>query len=286
MPRSSPRVRETAETQHQLLSGMSQLIEQLIALSRQSFSITPDMGRSVGRARAAMNEAVEHLATNNPREAARSQREGMAALNETAIALNNAMAAMQESGSASGFEQYLQRMQNLSQGQQGLNEQALQMSLGQVGAMSQIELMRRLQARQRQLARVLDQLLKDYPTQSGGKQGGLGEALKDMDEVVRDFQRRRVTRRTLDRQQEILSRLLDNQKSLAVKDFKEERKGATPTEQFTYLGPAGLPTNLGERQDLILQAMEQALRTGYSQEYQVIIQNYFRQLATRTTQAE
>ncbi len=107
-----------------------------------------------------------------------------------------------------------------------------------------------------------------------------------MDEVIRDFQRRRVTRRTLDRQQNILTRLLDSQKSLAVQGFKDERKGTTPTENFTYLGPAGLPANLGEREDLILQAMEQALRTGYSQEYQVIIQNYFRRLADHAARDE
>lgn len=286
MPRSSPRVREAAETQHQLLNGMSQIIEQFMALSRQSFSITPRMGRSVGRANAAMHKAVGDLTANNPREAARSQREGMAALNETAVALSNAMIDMQQSGSASGFEQYLRRMQNLSQGQQALNEQTLSLQLGQMAAMSQVELMRRLQARQRQLSQTLDQLLRDYPSQGGGKQGGLGAALDDMDEVIRNFQRRRVTRRTLDRQQNILTRMLNSQKSLAVQGFKDERKGTTPTENFTYLGPAGLPANLGEREDLILQAMEQALRTGYSQEYQVIIQNYFRQLADRTARDE
>ncbi len=282
MPYNSPRVRETAETQHQLLKGMSRLIEQLIALSRQSFHITPEVGRTVGRANAAMHKAVERLEANDPRGAAQAQREGMAALNETAVALGNAMAVMQQSGSASGYEQYLRRMQNLTQGQQGLNEQVLSLQLGQIAAMSRIELMRRLQARQRQLAQVLEQILEDYPTQSSGKQGGLGQALKDMEEVIQDFQRRRVTRRTLERQQKIVTRLLDSQKSLTVQDFKEERKGEAPTRLLPYAGPSGLPANLGEREDLIMQAMEKALRTGYSQDYQVIIQNYFQLLAGRS----
>ncbi len=279
---NSPRVREAAETQHQLLRGMSRLIEQLIDLSRQSFHITPEVGRKVGLANAAMHKTVESLEANDPPGAARSQRESMAALNETAIALSNAMAVMQQSGSASGYEQFLQRMQNLSQGQQGLNEQVLSMQLGQMTGMSQIELMRRLQARQRQLAQVLEQILDDYPTQSGGKQGGLGQALQDMEEVIEDFQRRRVTRRTLERQQQIVTRLLDSQKSLTVQDFKEERRGEAPTRILTYTGPSGLPANLGEREDLIIQAMEKALRTGYSQGYQVIIQNYFQRLAGRS----
>ncbi|MFB0517377.1 MAG: DUF4175 family protein [Candidatus Neomarinimicrobiota bacterium] len=286
MSHSSPRVREAAERQHLLVKGMSRLIEQLIALSHQSFYITPEVGRTVGRANAAMHKAVGSLEANDPRGAAKAQQEGMIALNETAMALNNAMAVMQQSGSASGYEQFLQRMQNLTQGQQGLNDQVLSMQLGQMAAMSRIELMRRLQARQRQLAQVLEQVLEDFPTQSGGRQGGLGQALEDMEEVIKDFQRRRVTRQTLERQQKIVTRLLDSQKSLTVQDFKEERKGEAPTQILTYAGPSGLPANLGEREDLIMQAMDKALRTGYSQDYQVIIQNYFQQLTSWQAQNE
>ncbi len=279
MPRSSPRVREAAEEQHNLVKALSQVIQQLMALSRQSFNITPEMGRVVGRANAAMHKSVEQLEAGNMRAATESQLSAMTALNETAVALNNAMQVMMQSGSASGYEQYLQRMQNLSQGQQGLNQQTLSMQMGQMAAMSQAELMRRLQARQRQLAQALEEILNDYPSQSGGKQGGLGQALQDMEEIIKDFQRRRVTRRTLDRQQRILSRMLDHQKSLAVDDFKQERRGRAPTERFTYAGPLSLQSDLGQREDAIMQAMDKALREGYSQEYQLIIQHYFRRLA-------
>ena len=250
-----------------------------MALGRQSFNITPEMGRAVGRANAAMHKSVEQLESGNMREATDSQLSAMTGLNETAVALNNAMQVMMQSGSASGYEQYLQRMQNLSQGQQGLNQQTLSMQLGQMAAMSQAELMRRLQARQRQLAQDLEAIMNDYPSQSGGQEGGLGQALQEMEGIIKDFQRRRVTRRTLDRQQRILSRMLDHQKSLAVDDFKQERRGRTPTEGFTYAGPLSLQSGLGQRGDTIMQAMDKALREGYSQEYQVIIQHYFRRLA-------
>lgn len=278
LPNNSPRVREAAELQHMLLKSMSQMIEQLVELSQQSFHITPEMGRSIGRANAAMNEAVGLLEANDLRSTEKIQQQSMSALNEAAVALSNAMATMEQSGSASGYEQYLERMQNLTQGQQGLNQQTLSLQLGQMAGMSRIEMMRRLQARQRQLSQVLEQMLEDYPTQSGGKQGGLGQALEDMEEVIKDFQRRRITRRTTERQERIVTRLLDSQKSLTVQDFKEERRGESPIESYTYMGPSGLPDNLGEREDMLLQAMEKALRSGYSQDYQVVIQNYFRSL--------
>ena len=282
LSRSSPRVREAAEAQHLLVKALARLIEQMMALGQQSFHITPEMGRAVGKANAAMHAAVTSLEGNDPQGATGAQQEGMTALNETAIALANAMAQLQQSGSASGYEQYLQRMQNLTQGQQGLNAEVLGMQLGQISALSRLELARRLQARQRQLAQVLKAILDDFSEQSGGKHGGLGQALEDMDEVIRDFQRRRVTRRTLDKQQRIVTRLLDSQKALSEQDFKEERKGRSPERQLAYTGPAGLPSDLGERDDLIMRSMEKALRAGYSSDYQTLIQAYFQKLAGRS----
>ena len=65
-----------------------------------------------------------------------------------------------------------------------------------------------------------------------------------MEDVIKDFQRRRVTRRTVARQQKIVTRLLDSQKSLTVQDFKEERSGEAPAQTLTYAGPSGLPITI------------------------------------------
>ncbi|MFC1481968.1 hypothetical protein ACFL6E_06965, partial [Candidatus Neomarinimicrobiota bacterium] len=282
LARSSPRVREIAENQHHLARGLDQIIAQMVSLSRESFHIGPDVGRAIGKARNAMQSSQIALEDNNPRDGAKAMLESMTALNETAMSLYNSLAGIEQSGSASGYEQYLQRMQSLSQGQQALNEQALNLQLGQMAALSRSEMMRRLEARQSQLAELLDQLLDDYPSQTGGKRGGLGESLSEMDEVIQDFKRRRITRSTLDRQQKILSRMLDSQKSLSVDDFKEERKGTLSQQLFEFAGPESLPTGMGAREDILMQAMERALRSGYSQEYQQIIRRYFQSLAGRS----
>ncbi|MFC1746713.1 DUF4175 family protein [Candidatus Neomarinimicrobiota bacterium] len=275
---SSPRVRDIATQQHQLRLEMSNATEQIIALSRQTFAITPQIGRTIGRTNIAMQGAVDYLAGNNISEAARLQLESMSALNETALALSNSMADMEASGSASGFEQYLERMSNLSGGQASLNQESLSFQLGNMTGISQIELMRRLQARQQQLAQVLEEIMGDFPNQTGGQNGGLGEALREMEEVIWDYEQRQLTPSTIEQQERILSRLLDSQRSLARQDFEEDRQGTTPTEQFLYSGPTGLPEDLGQREDLVLQAMEKALRSGYSQEYTILIQQYFQRL--------
>mgnify|MGYP004210486551 CR=1 FL=1 len=98
-----------------------------------------------------------------------------------------------------------------------------------------------------------------------------------MEEVIDDFRKRQIDRRTQERQQRILSRMLDSQKSLTQKDYSEKRKSST-AEEIIYSGPSGLPDDRGEREMLLINAMESALQEGHSREYQDMMKQYFRNL--------
>ena len=54
------------------------------------------------------------------------------------------MKNMMESGSASGFQQFLEMMQQMSGQQQGLNQKGLQLGLGQMAAAAQQQMMRQM----------------------------------------------------------------------------------------------------------------------------------------------
>ena len=71
--------------------------------------------------------------------------------------------------------------------------------------------------------------------------------------------------------------MLDSQKSLTKKDYSEKRK-SNSGEEFIYSGPTGLPADLGEREMLLINAMESALQEGHSREYQNMMKQYFRSL--------
>ena len=74
---------------------------------------------------------------------------------------------------------------------------------------------------------------------------------KDMEEIIQDFKNKNVTAETILRQKNIVSRMLDNQKSLQQKDFSNKRKSKTGSE-FTYTGDEILPENLGEKNLLLI----------------------------------
>ena len=166
----------------------------------------------------------------------------------------------------------MESLAEMSGQQQGINQSTMQM--GGMSMMNQQGMMQRLQAQQQQLQQALNDLLSENP---GEESGGLGKAEKEMEEVIEDFRRRKVNRQTMERQERILSRMLDAQKSLSQRDYSEKRK-SKQGETFTYDGPAGLPSDLGEREVLLIEAMEEALQEGHSREYQDIIKTYFREL--------
>ena len=112
--------------------------------------------------------------------------------------------------------------------------------------------------------------------QSGGQGlGDLSGIAKDIKDVITDLQRDRFTRKTQDRQQRILSRMLDSQTSLTQRGYKDERTSTAADVIMQFTGPGGLPADLGQRKSLALDAMNRSLNAGYSREYQTMIKRYF-----------
>ena len=66
-------------------------------------------------------------------------------------------------------------------------------------------------------------------------------------------------------------------KSLTQKDFSNKRKSKTG-KYFEYIGSENLPESLGDKDLLLINAMESAMEEGYSNEYNKIIRNYFLKL--------
>ena len=100
-----------------------------------------------------------------------------------------------------------------------------------------------------------------------------------MDEVIIDFKNNNVNRKTLERQQRILSRMLDSQTSMTQRGKKDERISETAIEGLVYEGPGGLPIDLGQRESIAIQALNRAMKAGYSKDNQLMIKQYFHSLS-------
>ena len=170
-------------------------------------------------------------------------------------------------------------MQKMAGQQQGINNQSMQLAMGQMAAAAQQGLLKRLLQEQKQVRKSLQEMMNEMKRSGEKGLGDMGGIAQEMDEVLKDLERKKISRKTVDRQQRILSRMLDSQKSMTQRGEKEERKSETATEIFTS-GPAGLPTDMGQRRNMTMEAMNRALKAGYPREYQAMIRRYFNAIST------
>jgi hypothetical protein len=277
--RNSPRLREFASHQQLLQDQLQSITNQMMDLSKETFAITPEIGRGVGKANAAMEEAKNKLTERNVSQSGKNQDMAMEGLNEAALGLFNSMQSMQQSGSASGYEQFLKMMQQMAGQQQGLNQQGMQLSLGQMAAAAQQQMMQQMLKKQKGIRKSLEQMMNEMRHSGQHGMGDLSGIAQEMDEVIKDLQRKRFNRRTQERQQRILSRMLDSQTSMTQRGQKEERKSSSARQDIVIEGPGGLPSDLGQRENLALQALNNAINAGYSREHQTMIKRYFNSLS-------
>ncbi len=273
-----------ADQQQELLSGLSRVAEQLYQTSQKSFAVTPEVARAVGQAMNDMQNALQQLEQRNGRQAANAQRQAMQGLDRAVAGLRAAMQQMSgQQGMGMGMEQFMQRLLGLSGQQQGINQQTEGLTEQGMSALQRQAAMARMAAEQAAVQKSLEQLMQEFGNR-GEILGRLDQTARDMEEVVKDLQQQRVNRQTLERQQQILSRMLDAQRSMRERDYSKERQ-AERAKNYRSVDPGALPGDLGERKTRMQEDLMNALREKYSRDYRELIQKYFEAL-TRQEEGE
>ena len=278
IPRNSPRIKELALQQQILNDQLEQVASSLMELSRETFAVSPQMGKALGRASSEMSESIDALTERKGHNAKTHQGQAMKSLNEAALEIYNTMQNMQAGGSASGFEQFLSQMEQLSGQQQSINSQGMQLAFSQMAASAQQAMMQRMLSDQKQVQKSLRELLDEMKQSGNQGLGDLSGTASEMEEVIKELEMKKYSRKTYERQERILSRMLNSQKSLTRQGQKEERLATTAKQHTIFLGPSGLPVDLGQRKNLTTEALNQALKAGYSRDYQAMIRRYFHSL--------
>lgn len=283
---NSPQLGDLADRQQNVQLNLQHLVAQVVGLSQKTFGVTRDIGKALGQSASNMQKSLESLAQRQARRATEYQGQAMTSLNETAQQLIASMNSLQSQQSSTGYQDFLKQMQQMSQQQRGINQQSSKLGLNGQPSLAERAAMQRLASQQSSLRQTLQQI-QEALQKSGGRRGlgdleGIG---KDMEDVTKDLRQGQFQRKTIQRQQRILSRLLDAQKSVRSRDYSRERESEVG-EDVVRAGPAGLPADLGERRNVLQEDLDQALREGYDPSYQDLIRAYFQQLNRETHESE
>ena len=264
----SPYLKEINRKQDSIDRQLNQITKQLIDLSNSTFYVNPKINRQIGGLKSSIAKAISNIEQKKVNTAFNEQKEVLKYINNITYLLLLSMEEMQSSDSASGFEKFMESLEQMSSKQQGINQMTMQ--LGQMGMMQQKSILEELLKQQSELRQQLEDLVGDNP---GEETGGLSNAGDEMDEVILDLKNNNINRETIERQQRILSKMLDSQKSLTQKDFSKKRISKS-AENYNY---DYLNTNLDivEKNSFFIDAMESALKEDIPLDYQNVTRLYF-----------
>jgi hypothetical protein len=122
--------------------------------------------------------------------------------------------------------------------------------------------------------------VEDLAGEFGGRNeilGRLDDLAEEARKVVDDLRRENVSPETIQRQERILTRMLNAQKSMRRRDYSQRRK-STPGEDYEVTSPPEL--SIEDREQLMRDLLYR--KSGYyPPEYEELIRAYLRVISTR-----
>ncbi len=283
----NPAVRALAKKQVDLSDGLKVVADTLQKLSADIAQMSSKVQSTSGEALRDMTNSISEMSERRITQATGHQKSSMKNLNDLALMLSDLMGQLQDMMQNQGMnqnpgmsgQQFSQMLNEMAQKQAQMNQQMDAMMNDMMGnriSQSKQSRMKQLREQQQQLMEQLQNAM-----QNGGKEnldkvlGDLNKIAEQMRESLKDLQQNTVTRQTRDRQNEILSRLLQAQQSLRERGKENKREGKS-AEEYQKKNPSALPPN--ERAEKLRRDLIRALENGYSSDYEEIIKRYFEAL--------
>ncbi|MBE2188321.1 MAG: hypothetical protein IAE98_02540 [Candidatus Kapabacteria bacterium] len=302
---NSTQLPKQAQQQAELFESLANVAKAMAELSEKSFAVTPEMGMDVTNALSEMRSAVENMADRNIRGANQAQNNAMGSMNKAASQMQDMVQTMKDQqngscnnpggegegegegkgqGKGSGGMGMSQKMQEIAAQQQAVNQAMQKMMEGGSGQGGREQMqkqaeMGRLADKQGQAQKSLEELAEEQKQFAPNKEklGELNRIAKDMEEIMNDINSGNVTPETLKKQERILSRLLDESKSVHDRDYEKQRKADSGQNIFGD-NPNDLDLSTQEgRKELMRQLLERSSKS-FSKDYENLIRAYFNNL--------
>ena len=268
------RLQQLAADELSASESITQLSSKLWELGNRQIQVPPEAIFHLNASNDALSRAARALEDRQPSLAVPIQRAALADLNQAIFELLEAMGQMNQQMGASGLENMMEQLQQLAESQEQLNEMAqnLNQQMREQGQTPGLEQMMRQLAAQQQLIREATERIAERAEQMAQMLGSLEDVAEEMTEVEKSLRQGELDEDVLDRQAQILTRMLDSLKSLQKRDVGKQRKAEvaarpeTPTQEVPPLHPE------------LLEIVRKLETTPYAKEFEYLPFQYREQL--------
>lgn len=244
---SDPRFIALGQQQLKLKDDAKIIEDSLQSLAKKVFQIQSFVTREVADMNTNINQSLGEIKERNVGRATGYQQMTMTSINNLALMLNDIQkqmqqqmaAAMSKPGSGKGKKSGKPQTGEMGRLQEQLNQKIQELKKGNQSGRALSEELAKLAAEQQRLRNALKELEKQGK-ENGEK--GLGDNLENlrkmMEQTETDLVNKRLTEQTIMRQREILTRLLEAEKSIKERDLDNKREAQTASEKIRTMPPS------------------------------------------------
>ena len=240
MRTDDPSLREKIAIQKELSSNFSMVEDSLRSMALRQMSIRNFVFEELAVVDQQTEQALKNMNDLRFSIAVSHQHRALQSMNNLSLMLAESLDEMEQTMSMSGSGSSCKRKsQPQQQGKSMQQMQDLQRQLGQQleqlqkqmqqqmqpdGSPSMAEEFARMAAEQEMIRQQMQQMLDEMKRNGQMGDDGLNEIIKDMERLEEDMVNKRVNRRTIERNQQILSRMLESEKAQQKREQEEKRK--------------------------------------------------------------
>lgn len=251
---NDPQYVALTQVQKNIKDDMKLIEDSLFALSKKVVQIKSIINRETGKVNEQIERAILLLAERRTGDASVRQQYAMTSMNNLALLLSEILDQMQQ-------EQQAQKQpsnkpgkkpgkksgkgkagQSMSKMQEQLNKQIEDMKNGQnPGGQQgkgqqkggQSEQLAKMAAQQQAIRNAMSQLEKEMNKNGqGGNSNQINQLKKEMEKTEADLYNKNITQETINRQKEIMTRLLEAEKAAREREFDDKRESKSAEESF------------------------------------------------------
>ncbi|WP_339784283.1 DUF4175 family protein [uncultured Imperialibacter sp.] len=280
---SDPRFLELSQEQLKIKDDAIIVKDSLLALANRVFQIASFVTREVSALNEYMDQSLDALKDRNKSLAISKQQFSMTSMNNLALLLDDVLQQMQQQmADAMGSPQkgkkgQKKNMPGLSDLQSELSKKINDLKKsGKTGRQLSEELAK-LAAEQEMIRRELEAMQQKMGGDKEGGPGGLQDAIKKMEQTERDLVNKRLANISQERQEDIVTRLLEAENSERERELSKEREGEAARD-FERKIPAAFEEykQLKEKEIELLKTVPPKLNPYYKKE----VNEYFKRIGS------
>lgn len=270
-----------ARNQSNVEGIFNSISDSLFQLSTEIPQFSNEINKKKLEVRERLQRSLEQMSERNREQSSVASRQALGGINDISFMVANLLEDLQNSegggsgGSGMSMQQMIEQLQQSGKNQQQLNQMLQDMINDMQGERLSQDQMERLDQIARQQNEIRKQLqeLQQSGELDGDRLGSeIQRMIEDMEDTINDLRGGAADPTLVERQQNILSRMLEAEQAMQEQGEEDEREGSNP-EDLQRATPPQL--TLEELEKEIQNRLNDPNFTKYSPDYQRLIENYF-----------